>query len=228
MRVLLVSADSDCASAVRESAEEAGVVLDLAQGLPEAADLAGGSDYHAIVVDAGGAPDRATQALRRRFPRIRILVADAWRSATDRARALDAGADETVDKPIVAAELAARLRAMLRRGLGPAPSSDTLVCGDLVVDLRLHEVRRGGQLLHPTAHEYELIRFLAAHPGRVVSREEIGARVIEPNFVVSSNAVDVLMCHVRAKLGEPDLIQTVRGYGYALAPPGTDLRRRPP
>jgi two-component system copper resistance phosphate regulon response regulator CusR len=203
---------------VREGASESGGVLDVAPDLPRAADLARVRDYHAILADTERAHDRVTvtQALRQRFPRVRILVLDGWRSAADRAQTLDAGADETVDKPVVVPELAARLRAMARRGLEPPASSETLRCGDLVVDLRRHEVSRAGRLLHPTAHEYELIRFLAARPGQVISREEIGARVIEPNFAVSSNAVDVLMCHVRAKLGKPDLIETVRGYGYAL------------
>jgi two-component system, OmpR family, response regulator len=220
MRVLLVSADRACERAVRDASVQARVHVDVAAGLPHAAELAAGSDYHALLADTEGRPDRGmvAQALRQRFQRIRILVLDAWGMASERARTLDAGADETIDKPVVVAELAARLRAMARRGHDPVASSERLVCGDLVVDLRRHEVSRAGHLLHPTAHEYELIRFLVAHPGRVVSREEIGARVIEPNFAVSSNTVDVLMCHLRAKLGKPDLIETVRGYGYTLTP----------
>jgi len=222
MRVLLVSADPECTAAVRESAVRAGVPLDVASGLPQAAALAGGSDYHVILSDAGPAGDRTlfTRALRQKFPHVRILVLDDRGGAADRASTLDAGADETVDKPVAVTELAARLRAIARRGLEPPASSDTLRCGDLVIDLRRHLVSRAGRVLHPTAHEYELLRFLASRPGQVVSREEIGARVIEPNFAVSSNAVDVLVCHLREKLGEPGIIETVRGYGYALkAPP---------
>jgi two-component system, OmpR family, response regulator len=219
MRVLLVSADPASAVAVRESASQAGVFLDVAFGLPQAAELARGCDYHVILADSG-AGDRilVTRALRQRFPRVRILVLDDRGAAAERAQTLDAGADETVDKPVAVSELAARLRSIARRGLEPPASSDTLRCGDLVIDLRRHEVSRAGHVLHPTAHEYELLRFLAARPGQVVSREEIGARVIEPNFAVSSNAVDVLVCHLREKLGKPDIIETVRGYGYALKP----------
>jgi len=220
MRALLVSADPASAVAVRASASQAGVFLDVASGLPQAAELARGCDYHVIVADTWGAGDRilVTRALRQRFPRVRILVLDYRGEAAERAQTLDAGADETVDKPVSVSELAARLRSIARRGLEPPASSDTLRCGDLVIDLRRHEVSRAGRVLHPTAHEYELLRFLAARPGQVVSREEIGARVIEPNFAVSSNAVDVLVCHLREKLGKPDIIETVRGYGYALKP----------
>jgi two-component system OmpR family response regulator len=221
MWALLISGDPACQRAVRDAASVAGFPLDVAPDLPDAAELAAGRDYNVILADTGGRRDRllVTQALRRRFPRTRLLVLDGWRGADERAQVLDAGADETVDQPVVVPELAARLRAMARRGQAPPASTAVLRCGDLVVDLGRHEVRRGDRLLHPTAHEYELLRFLASHPGQVVSREEIGTRVIEPEFAVSSNAVDVLVCHLRAKLGEPDLIQTVRGYGYALKAP---------
>ena len=141
-----------------------------------------------------------------------VLMLTARASETDKVTGLDAGADDYLAKPFSAAELVARLRALLRR---TEPSRKHQV-GSLEVDERQGTVHFHGTRLEMTRREFELIAFLSAHPGRVFSRTELLDRVWGEDFLGTERTVDQHVAQLRSLLGA-DLIETVRGRGYRLA-----------
>ncbi len=141
-----------------------------------------------------------------------VLMLTARAREVDRVEGLEGGADDYLVKPFSAAELAARVRALLRR----APPSRRLEVGELVVDGDRARVTLGDVELELTRREYELLAFLAAHPGRVFGRTELLDRVWGEDFVGSERTVDQHVAQLRARLGA-SWIETVRGRGYRLA-----------
>jgi two-component system OmpR family response regulator len=113
-------------------------------------------------------------------------------------------------------ELLARLRALVRRATGHATSE--IACGPVQIDTRSSRVLVAGQAVKLTSHEYRLLAYLMHHQGRVVSRTELVEHLYDQDFDRDSNTVEVFVGRLRKKLGV-DLIQTVRGLGYLVAPP---------
>ena len=141
-----------------------------------------------------------------------VLMLTARASETDKVEGLNAGADDYLAKPFSAAELVARLRALLRR---TEPNRKHQV-GPLEVDERQGTVDYEGTRLELTRREFELIAFLSAHPGRVFSRAELLDRVWGEDFLGTERTVDQHVAQLRSLVGA-DLIETVRGRGYRLA-----------
>jgi two-component system response regulator MprA len=146
-----------------------------------------------------------------------ILMLSARDTVPDRILGLESGADDYVTKPFEIAELAARLRALIRRSERDT-SEDTLAYGDLVMDLRRHQVARGGQPISLTPTEYRLLEYFLRNPEVVLARDAVLLNVWGYEGG-ESNYLDVHVGHLREKLeagGLPRLIQTVRAFGYAL------------
>ena len=146
-----------------------------------------------------------------------ILMLTARDAVRDKIAGLEAGADNYLAKPFVFDELVARVRALLRRAAPDGP--EILRLADLELDTGTREVRRGDREIQLTAREYELLEFLMRHPRQVLTRDLIFQRVWGYDFLGESNVIDVHVRALREKLearGEPRLIQTVRGAGYAL------------
>jgi DNA-binding response OmpR family regulator len=162
-------------------------------------------------------PDESGDAFLRRLradpglSRLPVLMLTARASEVDRVGGLEAGADDYLVKPFSAPELVARLRALLRR----APARRRARVGDLVVDLEGARVRKAGHDVELTRREFELIAFLAAHPGRVFARGELLDRVWGEDFLGTERTVDQHVAQLRQRLGE-GVIETVRGRGYRL------------
>jgi two-component system, OmpR family, response regulator MprA len=142
-----------------------------------------------------------------------ILLLTARDAVDDRVAGLDAGADDYVVKPFAATELLARVRALLRRGTEPG---ELLAHGDLVLDVRARSARRGGRPLELSGRELDLLELLLRNPRRIVTRELALERVWGGRSAASLNVVDRYVSYLRRKLGEPPLIETVRGTGFVL------------
>jgi len=146
-----------------------------------------------------------------------ILMLTAKDTVPDRVAGLDRGADDYLVKPFAVDELAARIRALLRR-VSPA-SEARLTYADVSVDLAAREARRGGRTLRLTPREYDLLVAFLRHPRQALSREQLCQQVWGYAFDGESNFVDVAVKELRKKLegqGEARLIQTSRGFGYLL------------
>jgi two-component system response regulator MprA len=148
-----------------------------------------------------------------------ILMLTAQDGVTERVAGLDAGADDYLPKPFALDELLARLRALLRRAAGEAETGDKLHFDDLVMDLSTFEVHRGDRQIELTRTEFSLLELFMRNPRQVLTRDIINERVWGYDFPTSSNSLEVYVGYLRRKLeadGEPRLIQTMRGFGYAL------------
>jgi len=155
--------------------------------------------------------------LRARDDRTPVLMLTARDEVHDRVAGLDAGADDYLPKPFSLDELLARLRALLRRA--DMDNGGPLVFEDLELDDERHEVRRGGRLIELTRTEFQILRLLMQHPGKVLDRSVMYSEIWGYDVETSSKALDVHTRYVRRKLeagGESRLIHTVHGVGYVL------------
>jgi two-component system copper resistance phosphate regulon response regulator CusR len=158
------------------------------------------------------------KALRAEANRTPVLFLTARDHVEDRVRGFELGADDYLIKPFAFAELLARLRNIARRS-EPAGDSAHLDVGDVHCDLLRHRIERAGMVLQLTPKEYALLLLLARHHGRVLSRTLIAESVWGIDFDAQTNAVDVLVRRLRAKLDAPfptPMLRTERGVGYVL------------
>ncbi len=151
-----------------------------------------------------------------------VIVLTARGEELDKVVGLELGADDYVVKPFGAAELVARIRAVLRRTATPAPTAATsLEVGDVSMNLDTHSVTKGGAALDLTLKEFELLRMLLEQAGRVVGRTELMDEVWDPNWYGSTKTLDVHVSSLRKKLGDdpvtPRYIHTVRGVGFRFS-----------
>jgi two-component system OmpR family response regulator len=146
-----------------------------------------------------------------------VILLTAKDDVSDRVEGLDAGADDYVVKPFSIEELLARVRAHLRRT--EPQDAEILVFGDLSLDRRSREVRRGSRPIELTAKEFDLLEYLMTNPRQVLTRDRILEQVWGYDFMGDSNIIEVYVRYLRLKLeaeGESRLIQTMRGVGYVL------------
>ncbi len=147
-----------------------------------------------------------------------IIMLTARGEEADRIRGLETGADDYLVKPFSPKEMIARIHAVLRR-TRPDAAADVLEYGGVIMDLTTHKVNRGGRPVHLGPTEYRLLQALIERPGRVFSREQLLDMVWGRDIHVEQRTVDVHIRRLRKVLnagGEPDLIRTVRGTGYAI------------
>ena len=146
-----------------------------------------------------------------------VCVLSARDDVEDRVRGLQAGADDYVVKPFALEEVTARLQALLRRR--PAVPQAVLTAGDITLDPRSHEARRGDRDLGLTRREFDLLELFMRHPGEVLDRARLHEEVWGYTFDPGTNIADVFVGYLRRKLeaeGEPRVLQTVRGIGFIL------------
>lgn len=221
----ILIADPDHREALRLQAGLAAEGL-LSECVPdgrEALARAGGAEALIAEVDLPGLPGLdLVRRLRDRHPALPILLHAALAAPEDRARGLEAGADDYLSKPCATMELAARIRAVLRRCRAMGPPVQIEV-GDLVWEPGARRILRAGRRLDLTVKEYALAALLLEHRGQPVGRQEMakalwGAGQARPDFR-SPNALDAQVRRLRAKLDPPDLpplLHTLRGIGLML------------
>ncbi len=216
MRILLVEDDALLGDGIAAGLKMSGYTVEWVRD-GEAAQAALMSEaFGAMVLDLG-LPRLSRLALltwlRARRDALPVLILTARDTLEDRVTGLDTGADDYLVKPFALAELAARLRALVRRGAGVA---EPLLCWrDVVLDPASHQVSAQGAPVMLTALEFALLHALMLGQGRVFERAQLEQKLYKWGEEVDSNAVEVLVHRLRKKLGN-DIIRTVRGVGYAL------------
>jgi two-component system response regulator MprA len=224
MRILVVDDELPVRTALERALRLEGYDVELAADGVEALERLPETEPDALVLDVlmprmdGIA---ACTQLRARGNRTPILLLTARDAVADRVAGLDAGADDYLVKPFALEELLARLRALLRR-TGTSAGNGTLAFADLTLDAGTREVRRGDRQIELTRTEFLLLELFLLNPRQVLTRSLIFERVWGYDFGPSSNALEVYVGYLRRKLerdGEPRLIHTVRGIGYALREP---------
>jgi two-component system, OmpR family, response regulator len=148
-----------------------------------------------------------------------IVFLTARDATEDKLRGLTTGGDDYVTKPFSLEELVARIRTILRRTGGAQADANVLRFEDLELDEDAHEVSRGGVPVELTATEFRLLRYLLLNPRRVLTRPQILDHVWEYDFGGDARVLETYVSYLRKKLGDPPLIHTVRGVGYALRAP---------
>ena len=217
-KVLLVEDNAGIAEGIRMNLELEGHQARIAPTGEEGIKLLDRWTADLLVLDvmlpAVGGLDVLGQ-LRQRSD-IPVILLTARSEEPDRVLGLELGADDYVVKPFSPRELVARVRTVLRRTI-PRPAAERLDFGRLVVDPGQREVTVEGARVELTAREFDLLAFLLAHPGIVMTRERLLERVWGLSFPGGTRTVDVHVAQLRRKLDRPDLIKTVRGSGYKAA-----------
>ena len=219
MRVLLVEDDADLAEVVLIGLRQEHLAVDHAPTYAAAVDHTIATAYDIVCLDLG-LPDGDGVELCERLvlgadlqrPG-RVLMLTARDSVTDRVIGLDAGADDYLIKPFTIVELAARIRALGRRA---DHAGGPIVVGELEVDVVAHRASRAGRDLELTGREFAVLRWFATHAGEVVSSEDLLEHCWDANADAFTSSVRVILSRLRRKLGDPPLIETIKGVGYRL------------
>ena len=219
MRVLVVEDHKVLAEAIAAGLRREGMAVDLSFDGGSALERACCTDYDVIVLDRdlpGTHGDEVCTALITEGKNTRILMLTASAAIADRVDGLSLGADDYLPKPFAFAELVARIRALGRRSQSAVPP--LLVCGDLRLDPARRVAVRAGQRLALTAKEMAVLELLLAAQGAVVSAEQMLEQAWDEHADPFTATVKVTISRLRAKLGDPPVIQTVDRCGYRIAP----------
>jgi two-component system response regulator QseB len=217
MRLLLVEDDLMVGEAVRKGLRQDGFAVDWVQDGAAALSALAQEDYQLLLLDLGLPKKNGLEvlkSLRAGGNRIPVLVLTARDAVADRVAGLDGGADDYLVKPFDLEELAARIRALLRRQSGRAEPLVEL--GQLTLNPATHEVLLEGRQVNLSAREFALLRAFLDRPGVVLSRAQLEEKMYGWDDSIESNAVEVYIHALRKKLGS-NFIKNVRGIGYMVA-----------
>jgi len=218
-RILIIEDEVKITSFLRRGLSHEGYIVDIAydgqEGLAKAREVP--PDLVILDLMLPGMDGLEVCRRLRTFSDVPILILTARDAVPDRVAGLDSGADDYLVKPFSLDELLARIRALLRRRR--PPEGEVLRFADLVINTSTREVTRGGRPIELTSKEFDILELFARHPRQVLTRDLIYERIWGYDFSGESNIIEVYIRYLRSKLeaaGEPRLIQTVRGVGYAL------------
>ncbi len=222
MGILIVEDEAMVAQALKEGLQREGYEVSVARSGEEGYYLLDARSFDLVVLDLmlpGRSGLEVLATLRSRDRAIPVLILTARDTVEDRVIGLDTGADDYLVKPFAFPELAARIRALLRRGR--VEQLSRLKVSDLELDVPGHRATRAGQDLDLTAREFELLEYLLRNQGRVVSREMLARDVWKEadRATPLDNVIDVHIARLRRKVDdafEPKLIHTVRGVGFTV------------
>jgi DNA-binding response OmpR family regulator len=219
-QLLLVEDDPSIGALVTAYLEQTGYRVAWARSGEEALSIFGNLRPRLVILDIG-LPGQdgfdVCRELRARSP-VPVLMLTARDEEVDRVAGLEVGADDYVTKPFSPRELAARVKAVLRRA-EPAPQRTRLELGDVVLDPDAREVTVAGEPIELTGKEFDLLAYLLENAGIVVSRDQLLDRVWGMSYAGGTRTVDVHVAQLRRKLGRPEAIRTFRGSGYKAVRP---------
>lgn len=221
MKILVAEDDVPLADFLQQRLQQEQFAVQIATKRGEAEQLALEHPFDLVLLDLNldGATGLDTlRIIRARKPDLPVMLLTSTGVLEERIRGLDAGADDYLSKPFAFAELAARIRALLRRGSRPAQA--VLQVADLKLDRLTHTVQRAGRSIELSPKEFALLEFLMMHRGQPVSRPAIVEQVWKLNFDTMTNVVDVYINYLRRKVDsgyDRALIRTVRGVGYQIS-----------
>jgi two-component system copper resistance phosphate regulon response regulator CusR len=224
MRILLAEDDAPLAEFLHQRLEQEQFSVQVVSSGPEAEQMASDQSYDLVILDLnlrGANGLDVLRGIRSRKPDLPVVIVTCASLVEERVRGLDAGADDYLAKPFEFAELAARIRAVLRRGSRQVRA--VLQIADLELDRVSHNVRRGSHNIELSPKEFALLEFLMRHEGQPVSRTAIVEQVWKLNFDTMTNVVDVYINYLRRKVDaghDRALIRTVRGVGYQIGANG--------
>lgn len=227
MRLLLVEDDAGLGAVLVRGLSEDGYAVDHAEMAIDARHMVASHEYDVVVLDVG-LPDGNGLDLCREFrdsgATVPVLMLTARDTLSDKVAGLDAGADDYLTKPFDYPELAARLRALLRR---PADTRNPILeIEDIRLDPATRTVWRGAITVPLTAREFSLLEYMLRRPHEVLTRSELLDHVWDANYDGLSNVVDVHIAALRRKLalpGSPAPIETLRGVGYQIGGPREEV-----
>jgi two-component system, OmpR family, copper resistance phosphate regulon response regulator CusR len=222
VQILVVEDEQKMAKALRDGLEADGYPVRVAYTGEDGFYLVQAQTFDLVILDVmlpGHDGFEILSTLRRRDINTPVLMLTSKDAIEDRVRGLDSGADDYLVKPFAFPELLARIRVLLRRG--KPEMAERLQLADLEIDPARRSVKRRGQSLDLTAREFELLRYLFVHKGRVVSREMLARDVWQETTRQTplDNVIDVQMARLRRKIDgqfDPKLLHTVRGVGFVL------------
>jgi two-component system copper resistance phosphate regulon response regulator CusR len=221
MKLLVVEDEIKTGQYLKKGLSEAGFIVDLACTGMDGHHQAVTEKYDLIILDVM-LPDidgwHILKTLRSNGNLTPVLFLSAKDSTEDKVKGLELGADDYLAKPFVFAELLARVRTLLRRGI-PNQELDTLTIANMTLDLKRRSAIRAGQRINLTNKEFSLLELLLRRQGEVLPRSLIASQVWDMNFDSDTNVIDVAIRRLRSKIDsdfQPKLIHTVRGMGYVL------------
>ena len=218
VRVLVVEDEAPLADAVARGLRREGMAVDVAYDGAVGHEKASVTRYDVVVLDRdlpGMSGDELCRQLAADAALTRVIMLTASGTVADRVEGLSLGADDYLAKPFAFAELVARVRALGRRAVPPAPP--LLTAGDIVLDPARRTVTRSGRLIELTRKELGVLEVLLTAHGAVVSSEELLDRVWDENADLFTTTVRVTVMTLRRKLGDPPVVETVVGAGYRIA-----------
>src|SRR4051794_30845645 len=235
MHLLVIEDDPRLVRLLRRLLEEDRHVVETATTGRDGLDIAEATTGIELVILDIGLPDisglEVARKIRATGSEVAILMLTARDTVGDRVAGLDAGADDYLVKPFAYEELAARLRALGRRGGGTRRAEPKLIAGPIVLDETMRRVTLDGKTIDLSPREFSLLECLLRHPGQTLSRDQLLDQAWPFSVAVTPNAVDAYVHYLREKLGAAGrLIETVPGVGYRLAharrSPATDCDDR--
>ena len=219
MRLLVVEDDEMIGTALRKGLQQEGHGVDWVRDGNAVETALATTPYNLVILDLGLPGKSGLEVLagiRHRKAGVPVVIVTARDAIHDRVAGLDLGADDYLVKPFDLEELAARIRAVMRRQAGHAGS--LLEHGDLAINPATHEVLRHGEPVAVSGREFAILEALLERPGAILSRAQLEDRLYGWGEEVASNAIEVHVHNLRRKLGD-EAIHTVRGVGYSRQRP---------
>jgi DNA-binding response OmpR family regulator len=224
-KVLVIEDERPIAEPLAEALRREGFDVTLAGSATDGLDSFSSQAPDIVLLDVMLPDGDGRDVLRqiRQTSRVPVVMVSARGEEMDRVLGLELGADDYVTKPFSAAELVARMRAVLRRSAAepPGDADGSVAIGEVTMNLDTRAVTVGDEPVDLTVKEFELLRVLLANPGRLVKRDDLVSEVWDPNWFGSTKTLDVHVSALRKKLGddpaEPRYIHTVRGVGFRFS-----------